>query len=59
MDSHDCPVATAQAGRPYRPPLLGPSSRRGEEEPMEIVAIMMILGMHCIPKISININLNA
>jgi len=26
---------------------------------MEIVAIMMILGMHCIPKISININLNA
>ena len=31
----------------------------GEEEPMEIVAIMMILGMQCIPRISININLDA
>lgn len=58
MDSHDCPVATAQAGRPYRPPLLGPSSLRREEEPMEIIAIM-ILAMGYIPKISITIKLDA
>lgn len=52
------PRRDGPSGPPLPTSLLGSSSRRGEEEPMEIIAIM-ILAMGCIPKISINIKLDA